>query len=224
MLKKCFALESKAVTSHRSPKKCKTRTKPPILWAPPCRNPHRQPRDDLCVTNQHHCLTMWRHQFMIVASKPCRRPQFQSASCCIQMRFANSTTAFRWRAMLRAGLAVMACLFIGAIAVEKTHASCGDYLVMAGVDHELELAVEEPATDTSQTPLRSPCDGPQCRQSPRIPSPPLPTESEPGQHERANIQRVSDFHLPSPFCCYVAETSARAVAGFPFRLERPPHC
>jgi hypothetical protein len=27
MLKKCFALESKAVTSHRSPKNCKTRTK-----------------------------------------------------------------------------------------------------------------------------------------------------------------------------------------------------
>ena len=167
---------------------------------------------------------MWCCQFMIIASKIFRRPYPLSASCSMLMRHANSTTAFRLRAMLRAGLAVMACLLVGAIAVEKTHASCGDYLVMAGVGHESNQAVEEPATDVSQTPLRLPCDGPQCRQSPGMPSPPLPTESEPGQHERANLQRVSEFHLPSPFCCYVAETSARAVAGFPFRLERPPHC
>ncbi len=140
------------------------------------------------------------------------------------MRIARSTTAFRAHEILRAGLGVFALLMLGAIVAENAQASCGDYLVIGGAGHDMDQSSEAPAAAASQPPLRTPCNGPQCRQSPGIPSPPLPTASGPGQHERANIQRLSDFNLPSPFWYCVVESSARAAAGFPFRLERPPHC
>ncbi|MDA1050273.1 MAG: hypothetical protein O3C40_07310 [Planctomycetota bacterium] len=134
-------------------------------------------------------------------------------------------TAFNPRAIGRLGLAVAALLFFSVAATKETQASCGDYLVIGGINHTMNQAGEEMSTsaDASRTPVRSPCHGPQCRPSPAMPIPPLPVQSGPSQQERAHLQRLSDLNLPSPFWYRVVETSARSTPGFPFRLERPPH-
>ena len=138
------------------------------------------------------------------------------------MRFSHSTPALGTRTFWRAGLGVVAALFVGAISTENLQATCGDYLDFGGVGHAMGQSDEEYKTEASQKPLGSPCNGPQCRQSPGIPSPPLPTEIGPSQDQRAHIQRLSGFNRSSPFWSSVVENSARVVPGFPFRIERPP--
>ncbi|HUG70305.1 MAG TPA: hypothetical protein VMM76_21320 [Pirellulaceae bacterium] len=138
------------------------------------------------------------------------------------MWFSHSTPALGTRTFWRAGLRVVAALFVGAISTENVQATCGDYLDFGGVGHTMGQSNDEYTTEASQKPLGSPCDGPQCRQSPGIPSPPLPIESGPSQDQRAHVQRLNGFNLASPFWSSVAETPARVAPGFPFRVERPP--
>ncbi len=136
--------------------------------------------------------------------------------------FANLITALGTLPTRRIGLAAAACLLV-VVATEQTEASCGDYLAIGGMNHAVDQSDDESSADASPMPLGAPCHGPQCRQSPAMPVPPLPVQTGPSQQDQAHLQQLSDSDLPSPFSYRVVETSARAKPGFPFRLERPPH-
>lgn len=151
-------------------------------------------------------------------------PSIRLANSNMLLRIANSPFTFSRSTIYSVVLVLAAFFFVGTVAPETANASCGDYLVIGDGDHASDQTGTKRAKDASPEPLGSPCNGPQCRQSPGIPSPPLPTEPGPSQHERAHIQRLNAFNLPSPFWYCVAEPSVRAATGFPFRIERPPHC
>lgn len=151
-----------------------------------------------------------------------RWPGFPLGSGNMLKCLANLMTDYGLRKIHRIGLAVAAFLLVAG-ATGETEASCGDYLVVSGMDHTTNQSDDELSGDASPMPSGTACHGPQCRRSPALPAPHLPVQSGPSQQERAHLQQLSDSNLPSAFSYRVVETGARSIPGFPFRLERPPH-
>jgi len=136
-------------------------------------------------------------------------------------RLTNLMTAVGNGSPCRITLAALV-LFAVIVVAEKTQASCGDYLVVDGVNNSMDHSGEETSMVAARTPIRSPCHGPQCRQAPGSPIPPLPVQLGSAPNERAHLERMDEFNLTSPFWFRVVDAAMQLTPGFPFPLERPP--
>jgi hypothetical protein len=118
-----------------------------------------------------------------------------------------------------ARLAVVACIFALAF-VDDASATCGDWLAEHPASPQLQTQSKSVPEPVQQ---RRPCQGPQCREAPSIPTPVTPTPSRIAQDELRAFTLLSSVDSDSPRVSSLELAGAvQALPGYRQRVDHPP--
>jgi hypothetical protein len=117
------------------------------------------------------------------------------------------------------GLEVVACIFALAF-VDDASATCGDWLAEHPAPPQAQLESEGVPEPVRQ---RRPCQGPQCREAPSIPTPATPTPTRIAQDELRAFTSLSAVDSDSPRVSSLELAGAvQALPGYRQRVDHPP--
>jgi hypothetical protein len=113
----------------------------------------------------------------------------------------------------------------GSLVTGSAEGSCGDYVKRLGPGFVPgKAAAEQVAADShAAMPAPCPCQGPECRRSPRDQAP-LPPSTPTRITSSQELTTIADrsFALTLGSCWFVGEFSGRPSRGYPLGTIRPP--
>jgi hypothetical protein len=114
---------------------------------------------------------------------------------------------------------IAACIFAVAF-VDNASATCGDWLAEHPASPQVQTESESVPKPAEQ---RRPCQGPQCREAPSIPTPVTPTPSRIAQDELRAFTSLSSVDSDSPRVSSLELAGAvQALPGYRQRVDHPP--